>query len=81
VPDILDTGVIDEVVKDPEPDGAGDGAPAGPRRGCARRHLLGRGYRCRTGCARRPEMAGKTSSSSCPPFAERYISSLLFEGL
>ncbi len=31
--------------------------------------------------ARRPEMAGKTMSWIIPSFAERYVSTVLFEGL
>ena len=46
------------------------------------RHLVGR--RARRGASRsatRPEMRGKTIVTIIPSFAERYLSTALFEGL
>ena len=81
VPDILDTGVIDEVVKIPSQTALEtarllarvEGVPGGISSGAATAAALQ--------IARRPENAGKNIVFIVPSFAERYISSLLFEGL
>lgn len=81
VPDILDRNVIDEVVKignQTSFDTARllakvEGIPGGISSGAATAAALE--------IARRPEMAGKNIVFIVPSFAERYISSLLFEGL
>ena len=83
VPDILDRSVIDEVVAREQSERAFDTARALARReGIPVRHLLGR--RRRRGAAqsaRAPEFAGKTIVVIVPDFAERYLSTALFEGL
>jgi cysteine synthase A len=81
VPDILDTRVIDEIVKVTSARAIEtarllariEGIPGGISSGAATAAALD--------VARRPEMAGKTIVFIVPSFAERYISSLLFEGL
>ena len=81
VPEILDTKVIDEVVKVPSQTALDtarllarvEGVPGGISSGAAAAAALQ--------IARRPEMAGKNIVFIVPSFAERYISSLLFEGL
>ena len=81
VPGILDRGVIDEVVKVSNQasfDTARllariEGIPGGISSGAATAAALE--------LARRPENAGKNIVFIVPSFAERYISSLLFEGL
>ncbi len=81
VPDILDRGVIDEVLKVDSATAIAtsrrlarlEGVPGGISSGAAVAAALE--------VAKRPEMAGKTIVLIIPSFAERYISSLLFEGL
>lgn len=81
VPDILDRGVIDEVVRISNQTSFDtarllartEGVPGGISSGAATAAAIEIG--------KRPEMAGKTIVFIVPSFAERYISSLLFEGL
>jgi cysteine synthase len=81
VPDILDRSVIDEIVKIDSATAIEtarklariEGVPGGISSGAATAAALA--------LARRPENAGKTIVFIVPSFAERYISSLLFEGL
>jgi len=81
VPDILDRGVIDEVLKVDSATAIAtsrrlarlEGVPGGISSGAAVAAALE--------VAKRPGMAGKTIVLIIPSFAERYISSLLFEGL
>jgi len=81
VPAILDRSVIDEIVKVPSGKAIEtarllartEGVPGGISSGAATAAALE--------IAARPEMAGKTIVFIVPSFAERYISSLLFEGL
>jgi cysteine synthase len=81
VPEILDTGAIDEVVQVGNDESfeasrrlaRTEGIPGGISSGSA----LAAGLRV----ARRPEMAGKRVVVIIPSFAERYISTALFEGL
>lgn len=81
VPDILDTAIIDEVIKIDSATAIStarllariEGLPGGISSGAATAAAIEIG--------RRPEMAGKTIVFIVPSFAERYISSLLFEGL
>ena len=59
-----------------------DGAPGRADRGRSGRHFLGRGGRggaCRS--AARPSSEGKNIVIIIPSFAERYLSTALFEGL
>ncbi len=81
VPEILDTSLIDEVVTVANQDAVDlarevarlEGVPCGISSGAA----LWAGYQV----AARPEMEGKTMVVVLPSFAERYISTVLFEGV
>jgi cysteine synthase A len=81
IPEILDTDMIDEVVTVSNQESVDmareaarvEGIPCGISSGAA----LAAGYRV----ARRPDMEGKTIVVVLPSFAERYISTVLFEGL
>ncbi len=81
IPPILDTAEIDEIVQVAPPDAIAasrrlakiEGIPAGISSGAALHAALLVG--------KRPEMAGKRIVAIIPSFAERYITTLLFEGL
>ncbi len=81
IPEILDTHLIDEIIKvgnDEAFEGARrlartEGIPAGISSGAALAATLK--------VARRPAMAGKRIVTIIPSFAERYITTALFEGL
>ena len=81
IPAILDTKEIDEIVQVAPPDAIAtsrrlaktEGIPAGISSGAALHAALVVG--------KRPEMAGKRIVAIIPSFAERYITTLLFEGL
>jgi cysteine synthase A len=81
VPEILDTGLIDEVVRigndtafrTAREAARLEGLPVGISSGAALAAALEVG--------RRPEMAGKTIVVVLPSFAERYLSTALFDGL
>lgn len=81
VPDILDRSVIDEIVKIDSATAIAtsralartEGIPAGISSGAAIAAALELG--------KRPENAGKTILAIVPSFAERYLSTALFEGI
>ncbi len=81
VPEVLDTGLIDEVVKVGNDESFAmakrlartEGIPCGISSGTALVAALR--------VAKRPEMAGKRIVTIIPSFAERYITTPLFEGL
>jgi cysteine synthase A len=81
VPAILDRGVMDEVVQVTNDDAIEmarkcakiEGVPVGISSGAALTAAFD--------VAARPEMAGKTIVTIIPSFAERYLSTALFEGL
>ena len=81
VPEILDTSLIDEIVQVSNEEtfhwarrlARREGIPGGISSGAALAATLK--------VARRPEMAGKLIVTIIPSFAERYITTALFEGL
>jgi len=81
IPPILDTKIYDEIVKVTNEEAVGlsrlcarlEGIPAGISSGAAIAAAIEVG--------RRPEMAGKNIVLVIPSFAERYLSTILFEGL
>jgi cysteine synthase A len=81
VPDILDRSVIDEIVKVNGPTAIEtsralarmEGIPGGISSGAAIAAALAIG--------KRPESAGKTILAIVPSFSERYLSTVLFEGI
>jgi cysteine synthase A len=81
VPEILDTALIDEIVQVSNEEtfhwarrlARREGIPGGISSGAALAATLK--------VARRPEMAGKLIVTIIPSFAERYITTALFEGL
>jgi cysteine synthase A len=81
IPDILDRAVIDEVVT------VGNQAAFDTARALARREGIPGGISSGAAVAaalevgKRPAMAGKTIVVVVPSFAERYLSTALFEGL
>jgi cysteine synthase len=81
IPDILDTSLIDEVVR------VGNDTAMRTAREAARLEALTVGISSGAALAaalevgKRPEMAGKTIVVVLPDFAERYLSTALFEGV
>lgn len=81
VPDILDTGLIDEIIQVSNAEaiawsrdaGKVEGLPGGISSGAALKAALDVG--------KREDMAGKNIVVIIPSFAERYISSALFDGV
>jgi cysteine synthase len=81
IPDVMDTSLIDEIVTVSNDEAIGtarklasaEGIPTGISSGAA----LAAAFKV----ARRPESAGKMIVTVIPDFAERYISTVLFEGL
>jgi len=81
VPDVLDTHQIDEIVRVGNDEALAwsrrlartEGIPAGISSGAA--------LAAAVQVAKRPEMAGKTIVTIIPSFAERYLSTVLFEGI
>jgi len=81
IPPVLETKEIDEIVQVAPPDAIAasrrlartEGIPAGISSGAALHAALVVG--------KRPEMAGKRIVAIIPSFAERYITSVLFEGI
>ncbi|MHB1064225.1 MAG: cysteine synthase A [Georgenia sp.] len=81
VPEILDTDLYDEVI-----DVDAETAVAYARRAATEEGLLvgissGAALAAAAQLAKRPELAGKTIVVIVPDFGERYISTILFEGL
>ena len=81
VPDVLDTKIYDEVLTV-----TGDDAVRYARRAATEEGLLvgissGAALAAAARVAQRPEFAGKTIVAIVPDFGERYVSTVLFEGL
>ncbi len=81
VPTILDRGVIDEIRPGRQPDGFRHRPPRRPTRGIPVGISSGAAIAAAIDVGRRPENAGKTIVIIIPSFAERYLSTALFEGL
>jgi len=81
IPEIMDTGAIDEIITVSNEDAVavaravskGDGIPIGISGGAITWAALQ--------IAKRPDMEGKRVVAMIPGFAERYVSTVLFEGL
>lgn len=81
IPDILDTGLIDEIVQVNNEDSIAYSREAGKVEGLPGGISSGAALKAALDIAKRDEMAGKTIVVIIPSFAERYISSALFEGV
>jgi cysteine synthase A len=81
IPDVLDRSVIDEIVK------IGSGTAIEMSRALARNEGIPGGISSGAAIAaalqvgKRPEAAGKTILTIVPSFSERYLSTVLFEGI
>ncbi len=80
VPEILDTAIIDEIIKVDSATAISTARCSRGLKACRAASPRVRPRRRRSNLASGRKMRGRPSSSSSP-FAERYISSLLFEGL
>ena len=80
VPAILDRKVIDEVITISNETALETARGRAPGRHSGG-HFVGRGHRRGAGSGRAPGNAGKTIVAIIPSFAERYLSTALFEGL
>ena len=81
VPAILDTKLIDEIVRIGNETAFRTAREVAQARRRGGRHFLRRGLGGGGGGGARPEMAGKMIVVILPDFAERYLSTALFEGL
>ncbi|MBN9020159.1 MAG: cysteine synthase A [Rhizobiales bacterium] len=81
VPPVLDTTVYDEVIKVASADAIAQARLAARLEGIPVGISSGAAIAAAIEVGRRPEMAGKTIVLIVPSFAERYLSTALFEGL
>ncbi|MBT6607357.1 MAG: cysteine synthase A [Rhodospirillaceae bacterium] len=81
VPDILNEGVIDEVLKIGNETAFAMARKAAKMEGLAVGISSGAAIAAALEVAERPDMAGKTIVAVLPSFAERYLSTPLFDGL
>jgi cysteine synthase A len=81
VPSILDRGVIDEIVQVSNDDSFAMARRAASHEGIPVGISSGAALTAAFDVASRPEMAGKVIVAIVPSFAERYVSTALFEGL
>jgi len=81
IPDILDTGLIDEVIRIGNDTAFRTAREAAKREGLAIGISSGAALAAALEIGARPEMAGKTIVAILPSFAERYLSTPLFDGL
>lgn len=81
VPDILDTALIDEIVQVSNDDAMAMARKVGPLEGIPVGISSGAALHAAVTVGRRAEMAGKLMVVIIPSFAERYLSTALFEGI
>lgn len=81
VPPVLDTTIYDEVIKVASADAIAQARLAARLEGIPVGISSGAAIAAAIEVGRRPEMAGKTIVLIVPSFAERYLSTALFEGL
>ncbi len=81
VPEILDIAIYDEIIRCPQAEAIGMAREAARIEGLPGGISTGAALWAAVAIGRRPDMAGKRIVVIVPSFAERYISSALFEGL
>ena len=81
IPEILDTGLIDEVIRIGNDTAFRTAREAAKLEGLAIGISSGAALAAALEVGARPEMAGRTIVAILPSFAERYLSTPLFEGL
>ena len=81
VPEVLDRTLYDEVIAVPSSDAIATARDAATKEGLMVGISAGAALNAATQVARRPENAGKTIVAIVPDIGERYLSTLLFEGL
>ena len=81
VPEILETSLIDEIIQVGNEESMQTARRLARTEGIAAGISSGSALAATLRLARRPEMAGKRIVTIIPSFAERYISTVLFEGL
>jgi cysteine synthase A len=81
VPDILDTKQIDEIVQVTNDEAFKEAKRLARREGIPAGISAGAAFAATLKVARRPEMKGKLIVTIIPDFAERYLSTALFEGI
>jgi cysteine synthase A len=80
VPDVLDAKLIDEVMLVSNDDALRTARGLALADGIAAGISSGAALACALRVARRPEMKGRTVVTVLPDSAERYVSTVLFEG-
>jgi len=81
IPEVMDTSLIDEIVKVANLDAIDTARKVARRDGIAVGISSGAAIWAGIQIGRRPEMAGKRIVTIVPSFAERYLSTVLFEGI
>lgn len=81
VPEVLDTSIYDEVIAVPSEVAVATARAAATREGLMVGISSGAALRAAVEVAQRPESAGRTIVAIVPSFGERYLSTVLFEGL
>ena len=81
IPEVMDTSLIDEIVKVANLDAMDTARKVARRDGIAVGISSGAAIWAGIQIGRRPEMAGKRIVTIVPSFAERYLSTVLFEGI
>ncbi len=81
IPDILDRSVIDEIVKVNSTEAIETSRAMARTEGIAGGISSGAAIAAAIILGKRPENAGKTILAIVPSFSERYLSTVLFEGI